>query len=78
MIQPLGGTQFLVLPRNLAKGYFPTSTLISNWILNRSDLDTYYMSGKVTANGADYTSSSNVVWVKLGEHEKITKIEAKQ
>lgn len=40
------------------------------------DLDTYYMSGKVTANGADYTSSSNVVWVKLGEHEKITKIEA--
>ncbi len=39
------------------------------------DLDTYYMSGKVTANGADYSTSSNVVWIKLAEHEKITRIE---
>ena len=41
-------------------------------------LDTYYMAGRVTdAEGAELsTSSSNTVWVKLADHEKITRIEA--
>ncbi len=40
-------------------------------------LDTYYMAGKVTdAEGTVLNNtSSNVVWIKLAEHEKITRIE---